>query len=106
MKRNEETKLNIIFSVLLRFVSAVVGLVLPRMILVHYGSEANGMMQAINQILSYAVLFEFGIGGVILAAFYKPLADNDNEAISDIFNHTKEYFGKISILFLGLVGFT
>ena len=103
MKRKEETKLNIIFSVLLRFVSAIVGLVLPRMILVHYGSEANGMMQAINQILSYAVLFEFGIGGVILAAFYKPLAENDKEAISDIFNYTKSYFKKISILFLGLV---
>lgn len=103
MKRNKETKLNIIFSLLLRFVSAIVGLVLPRMILVHYGSEVNGMMQAISQILSYAVLFEFGIGGVILAAFYKPLADDDNEAISDIFNYTKRYFDKISILFLGLV---
>lgn len=103
MKRNEETKLNIIFSLLLRLVSAIVGLVLPRMILVHYGSEANGMMQAINQILSYAVLFEFGIGGVIQAAFYKPLAEKDNEAISDIFNYTRKYFDKISILFLGLV---
>ncbi len=103
MKRNKETTLNIIFSLLLRFVSAIVGLVLPRMILLHYGSEANGMMQAISQVLSYAVLFEFGIGGVILASFYKPLADNDNEAISDIFNYSKKYFDKISVLFLGLV---
>lgn len=103
MKHNTETTLNIIFSVFLRLVNAVVGLILPRMMLVHYGSEANGMIQAISQVLSYAVLFEFGIGGVILAAFYKPLANNDNEAISDIFNYTKRYFDKICILFLGLV---
>ena len=102
MNRNEETKMNIIFSLLLRFVSAIVGLVLPRMILVHYGSEANGVMQAINQILSYAVLLEFGIGGVIQAAFYKPLAEDDNEAVSDIFTYTRKYFDKISLLYLGL----
>lgn len=102
MNHNSVTRLNIISSVLLRFVTAAIGLVLPRMILLQYGSEANGMMQAISQVLSYAIIFEFGIGGVILAALYTPIAKNDNESISDIFNYTRVYFGKISLLYVML----
>ena len=102
MERNKQTKLNVLFSLLLRLVTAITGLILPRLILLSFGSEANGLMQAINQILSYTVLFEMGIGGVIVASFYKPLAENDSESISDIFNYTKGYFKKISLLYAAL----
>ena len=101
MERNKETKLNIIFSLVQQLTMAVVGLILPRMILIHYGTEANGLMQAIGQILSYTVMLEFGIGGVILASFYKPLAKGDDEAVSDIFNYVKSYFSKISLIYFG-----
>ena len=78
MRRSTQTKLNIVVSLLRQLVSAAVGLILPRMVLECYGSEANGMMQTISQFLSYTMFLEFGTGGVILASFYKPLAEGDS----------------------------
>ena len=104
MQRAKQTKFNIIISLLHQLVTAVCGLVLPRFILSNYGSEVNGVIQSISQLLGYTILFEGGIGGVIRAALYKPIADNDEEAISDIFNNTKRFFRKMSLLFVA-VGF-
>ena len=83
--------------------SLAAGLFLSRYTLKTFGSEVNGVIQSINQFLSYTVILECGIGGMALASFYKPLAYGDTEAVSDIFNNTKSFFSKISLVFLGLV---
>lgn len=98
--RRQNAKINITVALLYQVVSGVIGLVLPRYILQTFGSDVNGIMQAVSQLLSYAVILECGIGGMVIASFYKPLAENDNEAISDIFNNTKAFFKKISIIYI------
>lgn len=99
MQRRRQVKWNILAALLYQVVTAVSGLILPRFILEHYGSETNGLMQLISQLLGYAVLLEGGVGGVVLAVLYKPLADGDSDAISNIFHDTRRLFGKISLIF-------
>lgn len=101
--RRIQVKKNIAITVLYQLTSLVIGLILPRWVLKTYGSEVNGVVQSISQFLSYTVILECGIGGMALAAFYKPLAYGDSEAVSDIFNNTKKFFTKISLVFLALV---
>ena len=102
MKKISRTKLNIAASVLLQVVSGVCGLILPRFILRSFGSEVNGLVASVGQLLSYAVLLEGGIGGVMKAALYKPLANEDDAGISGIFYQIRRTFRKISIVFIGL----
>ena len=52
-KKDTQTKYNILVSILYQFITAAVGLVLPRFILSSYGSEINGIVQSVNQFLSY-----------------------------------------------------
>ena len=73
------------------------------MILRSFGFENNGLMQSVDQILGYTVLLESGIGGVMRAALYRPLADNDTKLISDIFHSGKRFFCKISFFILFVV---
>ena len=101
--RITQVKKNIAITLLYQLTSLVIGLVLPRWILKTFGSEVNGVVQSINQFLSYTVILECGIGGMALAWFYKPLAYGDSEAVSDIFNYTKKFFAKISLVYLALV---
>lgn len=103
--RTQKAKVNILISLSYQLTSAIIGLILPRYVLKTFGSDVNGIIQTINQLLNYVVLLEGGIGGLVLAAFYKPLSSNDTEAISDIFNNTKNFFRKISFVFLSLVLF-
>lgn len=100
MRKFSVTKLNICVSVLHQVFTAVFRLILARMVLRSFGSENNGLMQSVDQILGYTVLLEGGIGGVMRAALYKPLADNDTEKISDIFHSGKRFFGKLSLFFV------
>ena len=100
MRRISKTKLNIATSVLLQVVSGVCGLILPRFILQSFGSEVNGLVASVSQLLGYAVLLEGGIGGVMKAALYKPLANEDEAGISSVFCQISRTFRKISIVFI------
>ncbi len=101
--RRTSVKRNIAVTVIYQLASMVGGLILSRYTLKTFGSEINGIIQSINQFLSYTVILECGIGGMVLAEFYKPLAYGDNEAISDIFNKTKSFFLRMSFIFLAFV---
>ena len=100
MNRSSRTKLNIATSVLLQVVSGVCGLILPRFVLRTFGSEVNGLVASVSQLLGYTVLLEGGIGGVMKAALYKPLANEDDAAISGIFYQISRTFRKISLIFI------
>ena len=58
-------------------------------------------MHSITQFLSYITLLESGVAGVIRAALYKPLAENDNNKVSGIIMATEGFFRKICLIFVG-----
>ncbi len=91
---------NISCSFLLQIVTIISGLVIPRIILSHFGSEVNGLVSSINQFLNYIQLLEGGLSGVVMAALYKPLADQDNHKISAVINATNRFFRNIACIFI------
>ena len=101
MSRKIKTNMNIISALLYQAIAALVGLILPRFVMEHYGSAANGLMQSIAQVLNYATLLEFGVGGVVLASLYPPLAKRDMAAVSRIFCWVRAYFKRICCVFIG-----
>ena len=74
------------------------GLLLPRFIIQFYGSEVNGLICSITQFLGYLSFFQLGVGGVVRAALYKPLADNDRLQISKVVKASDSFYRKITIL--------
>lgn len=101
MTRSRKALVNTLCEILREVITAVCGLILPRLILSHFGSTYNGITQSITQFISCVSLLKSGIGSVTRAALYKPLADNDHEAISEVVNATQHFMRKISLCFLG-----
>lgn len=97
--RSKNAIMNIASSLLLQLLTAISGLVVSRLILQTYGSSVNGLVTSITQFLSYVSLLEAGVGGVIRAALFKPLAEHDNEKISEIIKATRLFFQKIAYAF-------
>lgn len=62
--------------------------------MVNYGSEANGLIASIVQIISYFALLEAGVGAASLQALYKPVAGNDRSHINSILAATSSYYKK------------
>ena len=97
--RTQRAFFNVATSITAELVSLACGLILPRLILTNYGSAYNGITQSISQFISYISLMKAGIGGATAVALYKPLAENDNQKISEVLAATEEFMRKIAILF-------
>lgn len=99
--RSKKALWNMLSSLALQFVSVVCGLILPRLLIRSFGSSVNGMAASVTQFLSYIILFEAGVGGVVRAALYKPLADGDHAKMSGILRASDRFFRKVALVFVG-----
>ncbi len=84
---------------LLSLVTLLSGLIIPRQIILVYGSEINGISNAITQFISYFNLIEAGLAGSAIFALYKPFANKDVKGINGILSASKLYYEKVSFLF-------
>lgn len=104
--RSKKALKNTLTSVAYQVIAIICGLIVPKMILIYFGSSYNGISSSIAQFLSCASLLVAGVGGVTRASLYKPLAENDIESISSIINATQKFMHKVAlILIFGITAF-
>lgn len=101
--RSGKALMSTVVGVLDELTTLICGLILPRLILTSFGSTYNGLTSSITQFISVIALMKAGIGGVTRAALYKPLAEEDNDKISEIMNQTEAFMRKIAVGFIGFV---
>lgn len=99
----KKSVLNILSGLFSQIVTVGLGVIIPRLVLVNLGSEANGLLNSINQILVYAGLLEAGVGLATTQALYGPLACSDKDAVNGIMSATNKYYKKTGVLYLGVV---
>ena len=97
--KNNSTVINAFTSVMLQLVMILNGFIIPKIILINFGSEVNGLISSLTQFLNYISLIEGGVTSVIMANLYKPLAKNDIDKISSIVKTSKNFFKKIGYIF-------
>ena len=99
--RTKKTFKNTVWAFAYEAVQIICSFILPRLILTAFGSAYNGVTGAITQFLNVISLFQAGIGGVTIAALYKPLAEKDVHQISVIVKSTESFLRKVVMVFLG-----
>lgn len=97
VNRMKKLKLNISTTMIYQIVSILSGFILPNFFLRYYGSEVNGLISSITQFLAVISLCECGVGAVVQAALYKPIAENNSKEISRIYISSSRFFNKISL---------
>ena len=75
---------NIIFGIIGQLLTVVFAIIVPKVIIIGYGSSVNGLLSTINQLFVYLSLFEAGVGTATLQALYKPLTENNRGEINSI----------------------
>ncbi len=95
---------NLLFSLVSQVVAIAFGLILPRMWVVSYGSEVNGLLTSLSQFLVYLSLFEAGIGAATMQALYRPVAQDDWNGVNGVLSASNEHYRKTARWYLiGLV---
>lgn len=99
-KKNKRTLKNLIFLTIGQVITVLIGLFLPRIFMVNFGSAVNGLMSSVNQYLVYLTLFEAGIGTAVLQKMYKPVVNDDKEDLNSILVATSKYYKKTAFWYL------
>ena len=106
--RSRKAIYNISSSFVLQLVIILYGFIVPKLIISNFGSSTNGLVSSITQFLSYIALLESGFGPVVKATLYKPIANKDKKAITNILASSEKFFRVISrifILYIIILGF-
>lgn len=101
MNNRQKSAKNIIYGILSQIMAIAFGLLLPRIILVSYGSEVNGILNSLAQFLVYLNLFEAGVGAATLQALYRPVAQSDWGCINGILSATNRFLRRTGQFYLG-----
>lgn len=83
-----------------QLVTIISGFILPILRLKYYGSEINGLVVSITQFLGLISFLDLGVGQVVQANLYGPLAKNDYEKTSDILASAKKFFRMLAKILL------
>ena len=98
--RSKKTFYNISSNLLLQIIIIIYGFVVPKIIIVHFGSSVNGLVSSIAQFLGYIALLESGFGPVVKSVLYKPIAKKNKQEITNILSASEKFFRVISRVFI------
>lgn len=104
MNRKKKIILNSFSSVCVNLATIGSSIIIPALIIQTYGSTVNGLLASITQFLSYISLLEGGVGGVVKAALYKPIAQKDNHKINSILKAALLFFNKLALVCIIYIG--
>ncbi len=93
-------KLNMVTTLVRQLMATLCGIVIPRIMIGAFGSEAYGATTSIAQFLSYVSLLEGGLGRVARGALYRPLADQDTDKISRVYHAIRSFFSNVGLVFV------
>lgn len=97
--RSKNSMYNLLAATLLQAVNMIIGIILPKVMLISFGSEVNGLVSSIKQFISYLTLVEAGLAGACIYNLYKPLSDKDYNQINAILSGAKKFYNKSGIIF-------
>lgn len=95
--------MNLAVSVFSNVVLLILSLIIPRLFLLQYGSDTNGLLTTLSQIFVYIALLEAGISQATLVQLYGPLKSGDKKQISEIMSISRNYYRKVTSLYASLV---
>lgn len=100
--RSKSSMYNLLAAMMLQVISLIIGIILPRVMLMTFGSEINGLVSSIKQFISYLTLVEAGLAGACIYSLYKPLADKNYREINGILSGAKKFYNRSGMIFSGL----
>lgn len=101
-EKNKRVVRNIASYLLYNFTIVAFGLIIPRLYLLTFGSEANGLVNTVKMIYGYLSLLEAGVGAAAQQALYKPVATSQNGRVNAILAATHRFYLRAGITYLGI----
>lgn len=103
MSRKKKLLLNTLMGMLRQLTVVICGFILPRYMLLYFGSSLNGLVSSISHFLNFITFLEMGVGAVVQSNLYAPLANGCSTKISEIFLASERFFRRIAFVFIAYI---
>ena len=87
--RIQKSIINILVGILLQITVMLCGFFVRNLFIEVYGSTVNGLVGAVDQIISSLAIVEGGISAASVAMLYEPLQNRDNKTVEDILESSR-----------------
>lgn len=102
MNRTKAAMRNALATGFYQVAAMLLGFVTPRLMMAYYGSDINGLVASITEFMGYFKLVEAGLAAAAIYGLYKPLSENDHEAVSAIVSAARHFYQVTGLFFVGL----
>ncbi len=100
MSNTKRVAFNLLCSLGAQLIIIVLGLVVPRITMLGYGSEINGLLNSVTQFVAYLTLFETGIQAVAIQSLYNPIKMGAKDDINQILSAVHITYKKTGIFYM------
>ena len=102
MTRSKSFLYNVITTLGMYLLTVLSGFIVPKVMMLYYGSEINGLVSSLTQFVGYFNLVEAGLSGAAIYSLYKPLADKNWNKVSSTVVAAKKFYFQAGYLYVGL----
>ena len=102
IERTKNTIRNVFFGSLDKAMNIVLPFFSRTVIIYVLGAKYLGLSSLFSSILSFLSLAELGVGAAMVYSMYKPIAQNDTNAINALLNLYKRLYRKIGTIIFGI----
>ena len=93
---------NTVFTAAYQLTAMLMGFVTPRLMMLYYGSQVNGLIVSANEFLTYFRLVEAGIAAAGVYSLYKPLSEKNHREVGAIVSAARQFYNVSGWMFIGL----
>ncbi len=99
MKQDGRVLKNLVVGGLGQFLTILLSLFVPRLMLRAYGSDVNGLISTITQVFSCLMLLEYGISHATINRLYQDIAAKNVEKINHTLSAAQSYLRRVIVLY-------
>jgi len=83
-------------TILVQLVTIAYGLILPRYLIIGFGSDVNGVVSSAAQIMGYLAIFEAGLSAASIRQLYSPLVERDAQGVINIIQSVQVFYRRVA----------
>lgn len=99
----KKLKRNIISGFFSQLLLMAMGIIVPRLVLVSFGSEVNGFLNSISQIFTCMEVLEAGVGTATLQALFQYTGNGNKDKMNAVLSATTIFYNRIGRIYLLLL---
>ena len=100
--RNHNSLYNALAALGTTLVNGLLGIVVTKLVIAHFGSDFNGLNSTANQIVNILLVLEGGFTVASNVALFGPLTGQDYPTVNGILAATRQKFRRVGLLFLAI----